>query len=173
MRICDAECGEGVFGFMSGEGTIQTSWLLCAALERDGSGILLSKKELVLLVLPSHAECSQQRTRSLSFLFRKDHLSSPPVPYEKLQKLLEAVLKRCVDLSPPHSSSKHEVSQEVLCSLVVLSRTGMILLAHHVEVACFFHLLTCDYCSLWCFFWSSWLEMVTVFVKMDAGECFF
>ncbi|XP_015716509.1 meiosis inhibitor protein 1 isoform X9 [Coturnix japonica] len=39
---------------------------------------------------------------------RKDHLSSPPVPYEKLQKLLEAVLKRCVDLSPPHSSNKHE-----------------------------------------------------------------
>ncbi|XP_053798475.1 meiosis inhibitor protein 1 isoform X4 [Vidua chalybeata] len=40
-------------------------------------------------------------------LLRKDHLSSPPVPYEELQKLLEAVLKRCADLSPPQSSKRH------------------------------------------------------------------
>ncbi|XP_032543215.1 meiosis inhibitor protein 1 isoform X1 [Chiroxiphia lanceolata] len=40
-------------------------------------------------------------------LFRKDHLSSPPIPYEELQKLLEAALKRCADLSPPQSSKRH------------------------------------------------------------------
>lgn len=51
----------------------------------------------------------------LSFcLFRKDHLSSPPVPYEELQKLMEAVLKRCADLSPPQSSKRHAVSQKLL-----------------------------------------------------------
>ena len=47
-------------------------------------------------------------------LFRKDHLSSSPVPYEELQKLLEAVLKRCADLSPPQSSKRHAVSQKSL-----------------------------------------------------------
>lgn len=51
----------------------------------------------------------------LSFcLVRKDHLSSPPVPYEELQKLLEAVLKRCADLCSPQSSKRHAVSQNLL-----------------------------------------------------------
>ncbi|XP_015716537.1 meiosis inhibitor protein 1 isoform X14 [Coturnix japonica] len=49
-----------------------------------------------------------EAVKAVAAFLRKDHLSSPPVPYEKLQKLLEAVLKRCVDLSPPHSSNKHE-----------------------------------------------------------------
>ncbi|NWJ11524.1 MEII1 protein, partial [Crypturellus undulatus] len=38
---------------------------------------------------------------------RKDHLSCPPVLYAELQKLLEAVLKRCADVSPPQSSKRH------------------------------------------------------------------
>lgn len=73
------------------------------------------QKKLFLLALPSQVECPWQGmcTLSLSFLFRKDHLSSPPVPYEQLQKLLEAVLKRCADLSPPQSSKSHAVSQKL------------------------------------------------------------
>lgn len=54
------------------------------------------------------------------YLFRKDHLSSPPVPYEELQKLLEAVLKRCADLSPPQNSKRHAVSQKLL---LIVGRT--------------------------------------------------
>uniref|UniRef100_A0A669Q1C9 Meiotic double-stranded break formation protein 1 n=1 Tax=Phasianus colchicus TaxID=9054 RepID=A0A669Q1C9_PHACC len=50
-----------------------------------------------------------EAVKAVAAFLRKDHLSSPPVPYENLQKLLEAVLKRCVDLSPPHCSNKHEV----------------------------------------------------------------
>ncbi|XP_054039847.1 meiosis inhibitor protein 1 [Rissa tridactyla] len=45
--------------------------------------------------------------RAVAAFLRKDHLSSPPVPYEELQKLMEAVLKRCADLSPPQSSKRH------------------------------------------------------------------
>jgi len=85
-------------------------------LERSGNGILLSEKQLFLLVLPSQwnvpsRECACHLPLHL---FRKDHLSSPPVPYEELQKLLEAVLKRCADLSPPQSSKRHTVSQKLL-----------------------------------------------------------
>ncbi|XP_048790068.1 meiosis inhibitor protein 1 isoform X5 [Lagopus muta] len=49
-----------------------------------------------------------EAVKAVAAFLRKDHLNSPPVPYENLQKLLEAVLKRCVDLSPPNSSNKHE-----------------------------------------------------------------
>ncbi|NXR12259.1 MEII1 protein, partial [Semnornis frantzii] len=45
-----------------------------------------------------------EAVRAVAAFLRKDHLSSPPVPYEELQKLLETVLKRCADLSPPQSS---------------------------------------------------------------------
>ncbi|KAM6301677.1 meiosis inhibitor protein 1 [Podargus strigoides] len=45
--------------------------------------------------------------RAVAAFLRKDHLDSPPVPYEELQKLLEAVLKRCADVFPPQSSKKH------------------------------------------------------------------
>ncbi|KFQ75824.1 Meiosis inhibitor protein 1, partial [Phaethon lepturus] len=48
-----------------------------------------------------------EAVRTVAAFLRKDHLSSPPVPYEELQKLLEAVLKRCADLSPPQSSKRH------------------------------------------------------------------
>ncbi|KAF1592462.1 Meiosis inhibitor protein 1, partial [Eudyptes moseleyi] len=48
-----------------------------------------------------------EAVRAVAAFLRKDHLSSPPVPYEELQKLLEAVLKRCADLSPPQSSKRH------------------------------------------------------------------
>ncbi|XP_064010920.1 meiosis inhibitor protein 1 [Pogoniulus pusillus] len=48
-----------------------------------------------------------EAVRAVAAFLRKDHLSSPPVPYEQLQKLLEAVLKRCADLSPPQSSKSH------------------------------------------------------------------
>ncbi|XP_063178615.1 meiosis inhibitor protein 1 [Chroicocephalus ridibundus] len=44
---------------------------------------------------------------AVAAFLRKDHLSSPPVPYEELQKLMEAVLRRCADLSPPQSSKRH------------------------------------------------------------------
>ncbi|KFW94692.1 Meiosis inhibitor protein 1, partial [Phalacrocorax carbo] len=48
-----------------------------------------------------------EAVRAVAAFLRKDHLSSPPVPYEELQKLLEAVLKRCADLSPPQSRKRH------------------------------------------------------------------
>uniref|UniRef100_A0A8C0ECC0 Meiotic double-stranded break formation protein 1 n=1 Tax=Bubo bubo TaxID=30461 RepID=A0A8C0ECC0_BUBBB len=48
-----------------------------------------------------------EAVRAVSAFLRKDHLSSPPVPYEELQKLLEAVLKRCADLSPPQSTNRN------------------------------------------------------------------
>ncbi|KFQ90030.1 Meiosis inhibitor protein 1, partial [Phoenicopterus ruber ruber] len=55
-----------------------------------------------------------EAVRAVAAFLRKDHLSCPPVPYEELQKLLEAVLKRCADLSPPQSSKRHAVSQKLL-----------------------------------------------------------
>ncbi|XP_052645721.1 meiosis inhibitor protein 1-like [Harpia harpyja] len=51
--------------------------------------------------------------RAVAAFLRKDHLSCPPVPYEELQKLLEAVLKRCADLSPLQSSKRHA---DLVCS---------------------------------------------------------
>ncbi|NWI41086.1 MEII1 protein, partial [Picathartes gymnocephalus] len=48
-----------------------------------------------------------EAVKAVAAFLRKDHLNSPPVPYEELQKLLEAVLKRCADLSPPQSSKRH------------------------------------------------------------------
>ncbi|NWU44972.1 MEII1 protein, partial [Hylia prasina] len=48
-----------------------------------------------------------EAVKAVAAFLRKDHLSSPPVPYEELQKLLEAVLKRCADLSPSQSSKRH------------------------------------------------------------------
>ncbi|XP_064902100.1 meiosis inhibitor protein 1 isoform X12 [Columba livia] len=48
-----------------------------------------------------------EAVRAVAAFLRKDHLSSPPVPYEELQKLLEAMLKRCADFSPPQSSKRH------------------------------------------------------------------
>ncbi|GAB0176731.1 coiled-coil domain-containing protein 134-like [Grus japonensis] len=48
-----------------------------------------------------------EAVRAVAAFLRKDHLSSPPVPYEELQKLLEAVLRRCADLSPSQSSKMH------------------------------------------------------------------
>ncbi|XP_071588360.1 meiosis inhibitor protein 1 [Heliangelus exortis] len=44
---------------------------------------------------------------AVAAFLRKDHLSSPPVPYEELQKLLEAVLKRFNDFSPPWTGKRH------------------------------------------------------------------
>ncbi|NXU61665.1 MEII1 protein, partial [Horornis vulcanius] len=55
-----------------------------------------------------------EAVKAVAAFLRKDHLSSPPVPYEELQKLLEAVLKRCADLSPSQSSKRHAVSQKLL-----------------------------------------------------------
>ncbi|NXM69250.1 MEII1 protein, partial [Serilophus lunatus] len=52
-------------------------------------------------------EVAVEAVRAVAAFLRKDHLSSPPVPYEELQKLLEAVLKRCADLSPPQSTKRH------------------------------------------------------------------
>ncbi|XP_058276203.1 meiosis inhibitor protein 1 isoform X1 [Hirundo rustica] len=48
-----------------------------------------------------------EAVKAVAAFLRKDHLSSPPVLYEELQKLLEAVLKRCADLSPSQSSKRH------------------------------------------------------------------
>uniref|UniRef100_A0A8D2PEE5 Meiotic double-stranded break formation protein 1 n=1 Tax=Zosterops lateralis melanops TaxID=1220523 RepID=A0A8D2PEE5_ZOSLA len=55
-----------------------------------------------------------EAVKAVAAFLRKDHLSSPPVPFEELQKLLEAVLKRCADLSPSQSSKRHAVSQKLL-----------------------------------------------------------
>ncbi|NXR26316.1 MEII1 protein, partial [Cinclus mexicanus] len=52
-------------------------------------------------------EVAVEAVKAVAVFLRKDHLSCPPVPYEELQKLLEAVLKRCADLSPPQSSKRH------------------------------------------------------------------
>lgn len=54
-----------------------------------------------------------EAVRAVAAFLRKDHLSSPPVPYEELQKLLEAMLKRCADFSPPQSSKRHAVSSGI------------------------------------------------------------
>ncbi|NXH25260.1 MEII1 protein, partial [Myiagra hebetior] len=51
-------------------------------------------------------EVAVEAVKAVAAFLRKDHLSSPPVPYEELQKLLEAVLKRCADLPPPQSSKR-------------------------------------------------------------------
>ncbi|KFU88663.1 Meiosis inhibitor protein 1, partial [Chaetura pelagica] len=51
---------------------------------------------------------------AVAALLRKDHLSCPPVPYELLQKLLEAVLKRCADFFPLQSSKRHAVTNRNL-----------------------------------------------------------
>ncbi|NWW63847.1 MEII1 protein, partial [Ifrita kowaldi] len=51
-------------------------------------------------------EVAVEAVKAVAAFLRKDHLSSPPVPYKELQKLLEAVLKRCADLSPPQSSKR-------------------------------------------------------------------
>uniref|UniRef100_A0A8C5IG82 MEII1 protein n=1 Tax=Junco hyemalis TaxID=40217 RepID=A0A8C5IG82_JUNHY len=59
-------------------------------------------------------EVAVEAVKAVAAFLRKDHVSSPPVPYEELQKLLEAVLKRCADLSPPQSSKRHAVSQKLL-----------------------------------------------------------
>uniref|UniRef100_A0A672TUL2 Uncharacterized protein n=1 Tax=Strigops habroptila TaxID=2489341 RepID=A0A672TUL2_STRHB len=59
-------------------------------------------------------EVAVEAVRAVAAFLRKDHLSSPPVPYEELQKLLEAVLKRCADLCSPQSSKGHAVSQKLL-----------------------------------------------------------
>ncbi|XP_064558379.1 meiosis inhibitor protein 1 isoform X2 [Zonotrichia leucophrys gambelii] len=52
-------------------------------------------------------EVAVEAVKAVAAFLRKDHVSSPPVPYEELQKLLEAVLKRCADLSPPQSIKRH------------------------------------------------------------------
>ncbi|XP_068796968.1 meiosis inhibitor protein 1 [Struthio camelus] len=52
-------------------------------------------------------EVAVEAVKAVAAFLRKDHLSSPPVPYEELQKLLEAVLKQCADLSPPQSTKRH------------------------------------------------------------------
>lgn len=85
-------------------------------LERSSNGILLSGDQFFCwCCLPRWNVPSRECACCLSLcLSRKDHLSSPPVPYEELQKLLEAVLKRCADLSPPQSSKRHAVSQKLL-----------------------------------------------------------
>uniref|UniRef100_A0A8D2MFF3 Meiotic double-stranded break formation protein 1 n=1 Tax=Zonotrichia albicollis TaxID=44394 RepID=A0A8D2MFF3_ZONAL len=52
-------------------------------------------------------EVAVEAVKAVAAFLRKDHVSSPPVPYEELQKLLEAVLKRCADLSPPQSTNRN------------------------------------------------------------------
>ncbi|NXX27679.1 MEII1 protein, partial [Nicator chloris] len=52
-------------------------------------------------------EVAVEAVKAVAAFLRKDHLSSPPVPYEELQKLLEAMLKRCADLSPSQNSKRH------------------------------------------------------------------
>ncbi|NXF68309.1 MEII1 protein, partial [Ciccaba nigrolineata] len=69
-----------------------------------------------------------EAVRAVSAFLRKDHLSSPPVPYEELQKLLEAVLKRCADLSPPQSSKRHASHQANRNLSRVPQRQGQFLL---------------------------------------------
>ncbi|XP_025064706.1 meiosis inhibitor protein 1 [Alligator sinensis] len=51
-------------------------------------------------------EVAAEAVKAVAALLRKDHLSSPPMPYEELQTLMEAVLKRCADLSLPCSSRR-------------------------------------------------------------------
>ncbi|XP_010222804.1 PREDICTED: meiosis inhibitor protein 1 [Tinamus guttatus] len=52
-------------------------------------------------------EVAVEAVKAVAAFLRKDHLSCPPILYAELQKLLEAVLKRCADLSPPQSSKRH------------------------------------------------------------------
>ncbi|XP_065598960.1 meiosis inhibitor protein 1 [Cyrtonyx montezumae] len=74
-----------------------------------------------------------EAVKAVAAILRKEHLGCPPVPYEKLQKLLEAVLKQCADLSPPHSSNKHTQGDLLLSMSQSLSgvswRHGQLLLS--------------------------------------------
>uniref|UniRef100_A0A8C6JX35 Uncharacterized protein n=1 Tax=Melopsittacus undulatus TaxID=13146 RepID=A0A8C6JX35_MELUD len=58
-------------------------------------------------------EVALEAVRAVTAFLRKDHLSSPPVPYEELQKLLEAVLKRCDDLCSPQTSQSHPANRNL------------------------------------------------------------
>ncbi|XP_021239627.1 meiosis inhibitor protein 1 [Numida meleagris] len=69
-------------------------------------------------------EVEMEAVKAVAAFLRKDHLSSPPVPYEKLQKLLEALLKRCADLSPPQSSNMHAQGDLLLSMSQSLSRVS-------------------------------------------------
>ncbi|NXD17370.1 MEII1 protein, partial [Nothocercus nigrocapillus] len=51
-------------------------------------------------------EVAVEAVKAVAAFLRKDHLSCPPVQYAELQKLLEAVLKRCADLSPPQGNKR-------------------------------------------------------------------
>ncbi|XP_051492886.1 meiosis inhibitor protein 1 [Apus apus] len=71
-------------------------------------GIESLLRSLRVVLQLSNVELNKQGLLLLTeILQRKDHLSCPPVPYEELQKLLEAVLKRCADFFPPQSSKRH------------------------------------------------------------------
>nr|XP_020838400.1 meiosis inhibitor protein 1 isoform X3 [Phascolarctos cinereus] len=64
---------------------------------RDASGVLREAVSNPVLEVVAEA------VRAVAAFFRKHHLSSPPVPYGELQALVQALLDRCADLSPPVS----------------------------------------------------------------------
>ncbi|XP_068955461.1 meiosis inhibitor protein 1 [Petaurus breviceps papuanus] len=64
---------------------------------RDASGVLQEAVSSPVL------EVMAEAVSAVAAFFRKHHLSSPPVPYGELQALIQALLDRCADLSPPVS----------------------------------------------------------------------
>uniref|UniRef100_A0A8D0GY84 Uncharacterized protein n=1 Tax=Sphenodon punctatus TaxID=8508 RepID=A0A8D0GY84_SPHPU len=60
-------------------------------------------------------EAATEAVKAVAAILRKDHMSFPPVQYEELQKLIEAVLKRCADFQLPsgyRGSQSKTVSQQ-------------------------------------------------------------
>ncbi|XP_075792118.1 meiosis inhibitor protein 1 isoform X4 [Pelodiscus sinensis] len=65
------------------------------AMCKDAVGVLVEAVKCPVL------EVAAEAVKAVAAMLRKDHLSCPPVQYVELQKLIETVLKRCADLSPP------------------------------------------------------------------------
>ncbi|XP_074980307.1 meiosis inhibitor protein 1 isoform X3 [Caretta caretta] len=65
------------------------------AMCKDAIGVLVEAVKCPVL------EVAAEAVKAVAAIMRKDHLSCPPVQYVELQRLIETMLKRCVDLSLP------------------------------------------------------------------------
>ncbi|XP_074077184.1 meiosis inhibitor protein 1 [Macrotis lagotis] len=68
-----------------------------SAICKDASRVLQEALDSPVL------EVLAEAVSAVAAFLRKDHLSSPPVPYGELQALVRALLERCADLSLPMS----------------------------------------------------------------------
>lgn len=90
-----------------------------------------------------------------------------------MQKLLEAVLKRCADLAPSQSSKRHAVSQKLLVGRTKQDRDDL----PRTLCGCFIYVpsphLNPPWFSAISFdpLASRWYQTLNE-IKMDAGECY-